>query len=1159
MKEKIKSSLIASKKCNKALRIMKISTLFLFLCLFSLTAKNIYPQQSELSLDIKNMTIKEAFSEIERTSDYVFLITDEAQNELAKRTSLHADKESIQDILEILLKDTELEYRVVERQVSVYKSSLPKIEDKLELTKEEVTQQTGRVNITGKVTDAFNDDPIPGVNVIKSGTSTGTITDIDGIYELFVNEGDTLVFSFIGYETQKIEVGKVRVINVRLSEHTEMLEEAVIVAFGKQSKESVISSISTVSTKDLKVPSSNLTTAFAGRVAGLISYQTSGEPGMDNAQFFIRGITTFGADAKKDPLILIDGVELTTDDLARLNTDDIATFSIMKDATATALYGARGANGVILVTTKEGREGKVQVNARVENSFSSPTQNVQLANPVTYMKMHNEAVLTRNPNGIREYSAEKIEMTERGLYPDIFPATDWYKAMFNDYTNNQRANISVSGGGKVARYYVAASVAKDNGNLKVDKRNNFNSNIDLTKYTVRSNVNVNLTKTTELIMRLSSTFDEYRGPIDGGSTMYRKVMQANPVYFKPSYEPDEHFGYVNHVLFGNYATSDYINPYAQALRGYRDYSKNMTMTQFELKQDLGMLTEGLTFRAMLNMNRFSEFTVNRTYTPFYYNIDIYNLADNSYTLKNLNPETGNTFLQYNPGARNINTVFYLESAMEYNKEIAQKHRINGLLVYIMRQEKKGIADNLLLSLPNRNLGLSGRLAYNYDSRYFGEFNFGYNGSERFSKDHRWGFFPSVGAAWMISNEAFFHNLNWIFPQFKLKATYGLVGNDAIGSNDDRFYYLSQIDMNASRNVNWGAMMNYNPSGIDVSRYANDRIGWETAYKTNIGAEISIKGGFSANIDLFHEKRENILLTRVIPQTMGIIPAIKANLGVGSGKGVDIEANYERFFSTDFYITGRGTFTYATSKVIEWEEPDYADTPWRSRVGYSINQNWGYIAERLFIDEREVANSPSQFGNVMGGDIKYRDVNDDGVISALDQVPIGYPTVPEINYGFGTTIGYKNFDLSFFFQGSGRQSFWLNIGNIQPFIDGDSNDGLVGQNAVLQAIADNYWTESNRNPYAFWPRLSTYGITNNNQTSTWWMQDASFLRLKSAEFGYTLPKRMAQRLYMTNCRFYVSGTNLLSWSRFKLWDPEMAGNGLGYPLQRVINVGLNLNF
>ncbi|MDR2040108.1 MAG: TonB-dependent receptor [Bacteroidales bacterium] len=1139
-------------KIRTWVKIMKITVFLCFAGIFSVMAEDMLSQDAKLSIKMENVTINRFFSEIERNSDYVFLFSDDVVSELNNTINTSFRNTELSKILDTVLENTDLSYLVTGRQVIVFKEKTKDRGIKVELQEK---------SVTGKVFDEKG-EPLPGASIVVKGTTRGVMTDIDGSFSINVRPEDELEISFVGYQNYSVLVGNQTEINVKLLPLVNELDEVTVVAFGRQKKESVISSITTVSTKDLKVPSSNLTTAFAGRVAGLISYQTSGEPGQDNANFFIRGITTFGADAKKDPLILIDGVELTTDDLARLNTDDIASFSIMKDATATALYGARGANGVILVTTKEGREGRAQVNLRLENSFSSPTKMVDLADPITYMKMHNEAVLTRDPNGVRMYSAEKIAMTQRGTYPDIYPATDWYKSMFRNVISNQRANMSVSGGGKVARYYVAANIAQDNGNLKVDDRNDFNSNINLTKYAVRSNVNVNVTKTTELILRLSSTFDEYRGPIDGGSDMYRKVMQANPVYFKPSYEPDEHFSYVSHVLFGNYGTANYINPYAQALRGYRDYSKNMTMTQFEVKQNLNMLAKGLSFRAMVNMNRFSEFTVNREYSPFYYSIDTYDLNANTYTLKCLNPAGGDTYLNYSPGSRNINTVFYLESAMEYNTEISEKHSLNALLVYIMRQEKKGIADNLQLSLPNRNLGISGRVAYNYDSRYFAEFNFGYNGSERFAKKHRWGFFPSIGVAWMLSNEAFFDPLKNVFPQFKLKATYGMVGNDAIGSNNDRFYYLSQVNMNASKNVNWGSSMNYNPGGISVTRYANDQIGWETAYKTNIGAEISVIGGFSANIDFFHERRENILLDRVIPNTMGIIPNIKANLGVATGKGVDMELNYEKVFSSDFFLTGRGTFTYATSKIKEWEEPDYADTPWRSRVGHNINQQYGYIAERLFVDEMEVANSPTQFGNVMGGDIKYRDVNGDGSISTLDLVPIGYPTVPEINYGFGLTVGYKGFDFSFFFQGSARQSFWLTIsgnGNIQPFVDGNSDDGLVGQNAVLQEIADNYWTEGNRNPYAFWPRLSTYAITNNNQTSTWFMQDATFLRLKSAEIGYSLPQNLIKKLFMSNLRVYVSGTNLLCWSRFKLWDPEMAGQGLGYPLQRVINVGLNIGF
>jgi TonB-linked SusC/RagA family outer membrane protein len=1021
------------------------------------------------------------------------------------------------------------------------------------------TKQERTATVRGKVTDGEG-SPLAGATIQIKGSTRGVIADVDGMY-VFPDcpIGSTLVVAFLGMQTiEKVYNGE-SVLNFVMEPKQEELEEVEVVAFAKQKKESVLGAITTVKPAELKVPSSNLTTAFAGRVAGLISYQTTGEPGKDNANFFIRGITTFGAEAKKDPLILIDGIELGPDDLARLNPDDIASFSIMKDATATALYGARGANGVILVTTKEGREGKVKINARIENSFSSPTKKVEIADPVTYMRMQNEAIKTRDPLGLTLYSEEKIVMTERGLYPDIFPATDWYETMFNDITTNQRVNLSLSGGGNVARYYVAANITKDNGNLKIDKRNNFNSNINLMKYNFRSNVNINLTETTELIARLSSSFDEYTGPIDGGSGMYKKVMQANPVLFKPYYEPDERFSYAKHILFGNYGNAQYINPYAESLKGYRDQSKNSTLVTFELKQNLSEILEGLTARVMFNMNRYSEYNVTRQYNPFYYSIASYDLLENSYKLQRLNPTEGTEYIDYVPGERYINTSMYLEAAAEYNHLFNDIHSLNALLVYTMREEKSGIADNLQLSLPFRNIGLAGRLAYNFKSKYFTEFNFGYNGSERFYKNNRWGFFPSIGAAWMLSNEPFFESLTDIFPQFKLKATYGLVGNDAIGSSYDRFYYLSQINMNANRPVNWGGQMNYNPGGVNIERYANNKIGWETAYKTDIGTEISTKFGLSATIDWFKEKRKNILLSRVIPSTMGVIPEVKANLGEAKGQGIDMEINYEKIINSDFWLTGRGTFTYAKSEATSWEEPDYTETPWLSKVGQPLNQTWGYIAERLFVDEREVLNSPTQFGEYSAGDIKYRDINNDGKISELDKVPIGFPTVPEINYGFGLSAGYKRMDISFFFQGSARQSFWIDLYNTTPFLDSDPNDGRVGQNAVLKAYADSYWSESNRDLYALWPRLANYSIENNNQTSTWFMQDASFLRLKSVELGYTIPDKILKKMKMSNFRIYLSGTNLLHWGRFKLWDPEMAGNGLGYPLQRVINIGLNVGF
>ncbi len=1014
--------------------------------------------------------------------------------------------------------------------------------------------------ISGRILDEAG-EPMAGATIQIDGATNGVITGVDGSFVLEkVPEDGKIIVSFLGMETQTVDVaGKTEFTIVMVPKKNE-LEEVTVVAFSKQKKSSVLSSITTVKPDELKAPTSNLTTALAGRVAGLISYQQSGEPGQDNAQFFIRGITTFGAKAKADPLILIDGIELSADDLARLNTDDIASFSIMKDATATALYGARGANGVILVTTKEGREGKAQVSVRFENSFSAPTRKVELADPITYMKLHNESVSTRNPLGILPYTTEKITMTERGLYPNLYPATDWYDYLFNDVTINQRVNMSVSGGGQVARYYIAASFAKDNGNLKMDKRNNFNSNIDLKKYSVRSSININITKTTEAVIRVNGTFDDYTGPLQGGSGLYNLVMQSNPVLFKPYYEPDEATRYNKHILFGNYGEANYINPYAEMLKGYKDWSKNLMLAQFELNQDFNFVTKGLTGRVMFNTTRYSEYDVSRYYDPYYYNIKPFDVPSDSYELSQLHK--GEEFISYAEGGKWITSTLHMEAALDYNRTFGEKHNTSGLLVFLMDQRSTANGGSLQASLPARNLGLSGRFAYNYDNRYFLEFNFGYNGSERFAKNNRFGFFPAIGGAWYISNEKFFAPLKKVITQLKFKGTYGLVGNDAIGDTNDRFFYLSQIEMkNNNRTTVFGEQLSHSILGVETVRYANDKIGWEVSYKTNLGIEMSLFDKFTVLADFFHDKRTNILINRTVPASMGLSASnpTQANLGVAVSRGVDIEANYQHSITPDLWITGRGTFTYAVGKVKEWEEPDYSSTPWKSAVNQPIGQVWGYIAERLFVDDEEIANSPVQMGEYKAGDIKYRDVNGDGKITPLDMVPIGFPTTPQINYGFGASLGYKWFDFSFFFQGSARQSFWIDTNLTWPFVDSNTGDAYKGNNALLKAYADSHWSEANPDIYATWPRLANYKVENNEQWSTWFMQDASFIRLKSAEIGFTLPQKWLQKAKIENLRLYVSGTNLLTWSRFKLWDPEMAGNGLGYPVQRVFNIGVNLSF
>ena len=1011
-----------------------------------------------------------------------------------------------------------------------------------------VSAQQGMVK--GRVIEQETGEPLPGVSILIENSTRGVTTDIDGTFEIRAVSTDKLTFSFMGMESQTIEVKDQTFIEVEMRQLASLLEEVTIVAFGKQKKESVIGSISTVNPKELKAPTSNLTTALAGKMAGVIAYQRSGEPGQDNADFFVRGITTFGTNT--NPLILIDGVELTSTDLARLRPDDIESFSILKDATATALYGARGANGVVLVTTKQGVEGPAKISFRFENSMSAPTQTIEMADPVTFMKMHNEAILTRDPLGVILYTQEKIEMTEAGKFPLIYPANDWKKMLFKDYTMNQRANLNVSGGGEIARYYVAGSFNRDNGILMVDKRNNFNNNIAINNYDLRSNVNINITKLTELIVRLSANFEEYKGPLRGGADMYNLMIHSNPVLFPAYYPADDKFQYAKHILFGNHNNSK-INPYAEMVRGYKERSRSQILAQLELHQDLKFITEGLTARAMMNVSRLSQFGVNRAYTPFYYEISSYNRLTGNYKLHET--RIGTEYLGYweLPGEREQGSSFYFEGSLNHAREFG-KHSVSSLLVLQARQSLNANAGSLQLSLPYRNLGLSGRATYAYDSRYFLEFNFGYNGSERFDKNNRFGFFPSAGAAWLISNERFWENIKPVVNNLKLRYSYGLIGNDQIGSAYDRFFYLSEVNMDdGGRGAVFGQEYNTRYNGISILRYSNPYISWEKSYKQNFALEIGMWDELSVIAEYFTEKRANILMSRAsIPNTMGLTATPRANVGEASGKGVDVMLEYQKVWNKDFWSSARANFTYATSQYEVYEEPEYKE-PWRSRVGYSLHQARGYIAERLFVDDEEAASSPPQYIGTSvygGGDIKYLDVNRDGRITEADMVPIGHPTVPEIVYGFGVSTGFKGFDCSLFFQGVARQSFWINAGGTAPFI----NDAQI-----LKAYADSYWSEENQDIYALWPRLTTYWNSNNFATSTWFMRDGSFLRLKQVEIGYTIPQRFTEKIKMNNLRFYVSGTNLLVFSKFKMWDVEMAGNGLGYPNQRVINFGLNLSF
>ena len=1040
------------------------------------------------------------------------------------------------------------------------------------------------VKVKGVVRDTTGG--IPSVSIKVRGTKVLTISsDAFGRFEFTTNKQAQVDFQSVGFKNTTIDLANQTtqanneiLLDIFLDKIESEIEEVTVTGFGgTQKKASLVSAITTVNVKELKTASSNLTNALAGRVAGMIAFQSSGEPGLgtDNSTFYIRGLSTFGS-GKQDPLILIDGIESSPTDMARLQPDDISDFSVLKDAAAASVYGARGANGVVLINTKMGLDGAPKFNFRAENRVSSNTKNLNFADNITYMRMANEAALSRTPNGIEPYSQNKIFSTIDGEDPYLFPSNDWVSMLIKDYTNNQGYNLNISGGTPRGRYYIAGTFNRDNGVLNVEPINDFNTNIKLNNYSLRVNVDFNVTKTTTAIVRMYGQFDDYTGPIGGGARTFSNAMNANPVMF-PALYPSSKLPFLEHPLFGSSQTRNtdlslsstmYMNPYAEMVKGYQTYKTSNMQPQIEIKQDLAAITEGLSARAMGYLRRYAYSSAVRNYSPFFYEA-IVNSQDGSYNLKALNDgsanalrPTGTEYLNYDPNTpRNVDSRIWLEGTINYNRIFAEQHAVTGMLVsYISSYEDvSGLTTSLMRTLPSRNAGISGRFTYGFKDRYLAEFNFGYNGSERFDANHRWGIFPSFGLGYRVSEESYFEPLKSVITNFKIRGTYGLVGNDAIGASGDRFFYLSDVNLN---NGSYGATFGrddgaprYNRAGLSINRYANPNITWELSKQLNLGADISINNNLDIIVDVFQQKRSNIL-QRVsgVDNASGLMANPFSNYGRVNSKGLDMSVNYRKNFSQNFWMDARGTFTYATSEIVKVDELPFADNlSHLSRKGYSINQAWGYIAERLFLDNEEVANSPIQFGDrgLLAGDIKYRDITRDGLVNDDDMVPIGYPTEPEILYGFGSSFGFKNFDLGFFFQGATQYSFFINSNQIQPFYSSGGN-----QTGLLKVIADDYWSETNQDIYAMWPRLSTWRVGPNNQTSTWWMRNGGFLRLKSVDIGYNI--KSLEKLKIKNARVYLSGSNLALWSNFKLWDVEMRGNGLGYPLQAVYNVGVQIN-
>ena len=1086
---------------------------------------NILGAQGVISVKGQAMTIKQAIQLIEKNSNYTFFYN---AADLKNTTNKNLNCEgTIEEVLKEVFKGSGITYMIKGNEII------------LKVNKEEATQQQPKKKrtVTGTVVDAENGDPVIGATVVVKGQKDGVITDLDGNFTIAISGSKAqLEFSYIGYRKKTVDVGDLGVINVKMESDNQLLSEVVVVGAGTQKKVSVTGSITSVKGLELKAPSSSLTTSFAGKLAGVISMTSTGEPGAAS-EFYIRGVSTFGGRAT--PLILLDDVEISTADLNNIPAETIESFSILKDASATAIYGARGANGVILITTKTGKENeKTRINVTVENSFNKPMNFPDFVNGATWMEMYNEAQLTRNPGATPKYSQLDIDNTRNQVNPYIYPDVQWKDVIFKNMNMNQRANVNISGGGSKASYYMSLQANHDTGLLDTKKVYSYNNNINNWGYNFQNNISYKITSTTKIDLHMNAQIRNKKGPNYSTSDLFAQMLYCNPINFPvtfPAQPGDTHIRFGNAIWTGS---SVRTNPYAYMLSSFKEYNENTLNTSLKINQKLDFVTKGLSVQAMVNWKNWASSSYNRTIEPYYYGIKggSYNPSNpTDYEIERLGT-SGTDYLKTSDISKASDQTFYLDARVNYDRQF-NLHHVTGMLMYMQREYRSSV-------LPERNQGFSGRFTYDYGQRYLVELNFGYNGTERLAKKERFEFFPAVSLGWVISNEKFFEPMTKYIDNLKIRGSYGLVGSDETGlsAGAQHFLYIDQVSLN---NIGFttGVDMNYTLYGPLVTNYAVVNGGWERVKKLDIGIDLELFRQLTITADYFNEKRYNILLHREAwPESLGYYTAKPwSNKGKVDNWGIELSVNWRKEFTKDLYVDFRGNFTYTENKYVNLDEPVYPYV-WKTSTGKPLSRTTGYIAQGLFSSQEEIDNSPTQNlgSTVKPGDIKYRDVNGDGKIDGSDQVMISpYGTTPRIQYGLGMNVTYKKFDFGVFFNGSAKRT--IMISGISPFGQSDYN--------VMQFIADDYWSESNPNPNAKYPRLglTSSQTANNTVASTYWMRNGNFIRFKTLELGYKFKYG----------RVYLNGDNIAVFSPFKLWDPELSWNA--YPLQRTFNIGVQLNF
>lgn len=1000
--------------------------------------------------------------------------------------------------------------------------------------------------VSGVVTDEAGES-LPGVNILEQGTVNGVITDIDGKFKITVARPFSILrLSFIGFKDEVVSVEGKTTLNITLTSDMAQLDEIVVVGMGTQRKASVIGAISNVSMDDIKIPSRSLTNALAGRLAGAVVVQRTGELGADNSNFWIRGISTFGSN--RSPLILVDGVER---DMQDLSAEEVESVSILKDASATAVYGVRAANGVVLVTTRKGRIQKPVIEVRVESGISDLPMLPKYLDGVNYAHLSNEALRRIN------FSDEYIENTRNQSDPLLYPNVNWFDETYTRYSSNSQATVNVRGGGEIARYFVGFGYFNEVGNLKNSPDNDYDSNLKLDRYNFRSNVDISITKTTVIDLEVGGHLTDLHTP-GLGQTLYGTTYspaeelfmwsnQATPIS-NPVRIPIDVDANGN-VIYGWGAPSQVgeRNPAERLMgSGYNTEFRNQFTSQITVNQDLAKLIDGLEAKFSFSFDAYNLTRIHRKKTSSTYNI---NGRDEDGNLEISEIDKGEEFLNYSR-ALESNRAKELKFQMLYNKLIAKRHRVGAMMMYYQRDYIIGHAFTSIAALPYRRQGLATRVTYDFDSRYFVEFNLGYNGSENFPKENRFGYFPAAAAGWLVSNEAFWHNY-FLVNSLKLKGSIGLVGSEAL-IGGQRYGYLTIYGPGSSSYPFGETPKDF--TGIGLEREGVQDLTWEKGLKKNVGFELQMfDGDFSLDVDYFHERRTDILLARTsLPAIVGVNSVPFANLGEMVNRGIDGTVEFNKKIGRDGLIRAYGSFTYARDKILEMDDPD-RNFAYRNRTGHKFGQNFGLIALGYFEDEHDIANSPKQnFGDVRPGDVKYMDINGDGIISADDEVPIGYSNVPEINYGFGLQAQYKGFDMGVFFRGQARVTYPLG-GSYIPFREG------VGKHNLFAEATDR-WTVENPDQNAQYPRLFDGTSSNNWQRSTKTIYNGSFVRLSDVELGYTFKGGFLSQLSMSSLRVYGIANNVALFSKWKMWDPETGTNsGNTYPLQRKFNIGLRAAF